>query len=504
MSSSGGALGRYKSAQTQQKKRADAKKDAENHITKNGKRKKISELTDEEARNLTDEEVEQYMMEGTPIVVELIRDKQSMDILYNMGVHKYNETKYGGKFSYNSWVTMYRLFKQFKREYVDYTKDPAFADIIAENPTLKIKTVNETKQIPFPKFDQNIFTEEFRCGYANWDIRNPAGFVLNPDGFTKYNDLDFYYTVSNKNEDVFKHVEEIAKYVVTGRPVPQEIVPTKTTINGTFYIDDQSLQKNLVDFIRQLHLDGVAKSLATGWWHDGYLPIGALNSIINTVIGENNYAILLSNVHERVDKAPGKNGAMINKKHYICRGMFIDTLGNFKYGQVDITCEFGNTSGKVNMRHRSVQHMMKRTLIMAAYPSLKSLKEKEMDMMKRYVESLKLGYMVEGRKGLIGGQGVESVKAIEDVKPIQEERKRTYNEISEPKKEEPKVKKTINNIGLVTSEQKPILKPVIEEVDETEQQETKEEDTTKVEKPMEEEKKEIEEGLDMEELIDLI
>lgn len=482
-----------KKGQKEAQKEKEEKEEVQSHVNMNGKRKKISEMSQEDWMNMSESDIEAYMMQSYTNLCTLESDYSTKQKLLRYGTTNPNTSFYRTLTATDEWLRGYMLaIEKFPYYMKDYSSSPAFADMGKE----KILLLDTNKQIPFPNYYEAF--EPFACGYSNWKKGENIGYAKDPDDLYKQNpsstarmptiikngkmegayectgkDIMFFYKVPNVT--VFEKLKKIAYYVVKGLPIPDELLPYKVVDGNKIYLTDEGLHSNLNDFIKDKSLEGLALAVVKGGFGDMFLPIGDLEIIMDSILGKENYLILVSNV--KIDNTGGVT-------HYICRGMYLDVLGTFRYGQVNITCKFGGdriiAGGTMYMR--SVQSIMKRTLIMAAYSSFKSLSGKKMpdgrddptspsNCMKKLQDSIRLKLATSGMRLILGGEGegrnrprllrrTAHVEEIED-RP----RKRKFPEIMEEK-----TKVTHNQI-----DEKPFVPvienegPIIEEKEEKEE-----------------------------------
>lgn len=407
-------------------KEKEEKEELQSHVNVNGKRKKISEMRQEDWMNMSESDIEAYMMQSYANLCTLESDYATKQTLQRYGTINPDISFYRTLTATDEWLRAYRLaLEKFPYVMKDLSSSPAFADMGGE----KILLLDTSAQIAFPDYYEDF--EPFACGYNNWKKGENIGYAKDPTDFLAHNpnsnarmptkikggkmegayectgkDIKFFYKVPNAT--VFEKLKKIAYYVVKGLPVPDELLPYKVVMGNKIYLTDEGLHSNLIDFISDKSLEGLALAAIPGAYGDMFIPIKDLEIIMDSILGKENYLILVSNV--KMDNTGGVT-------HYICRGMYLDVLGTFRYGQVNITCKFGGeriiAGGTMYMR--SVQSIMKRTLIMAAYSSFKSLPGKKTpdgkddpnspsNRMKNLQGSIRLELATRGMRLMYGGK----------------------------------------------------------------------------------------------------
>lgn len=417
-----------KKGQKEAQKEKEEKEELQSHVNVNGKRKKISEMKQDDWMNMSESDIEAYMMQSYANMCTLESDYVTKKTLQRYGTTDPNVSFYRTLTATDEWLRAYRLaIEKFPYVMKDLSSSPAFADMGAE----KILLLDTSAQIAFPDYYEDF--EPFACGYNNWKKGENIGYAKDPTDFLAQNpsskatmpskitdpkskmagayectgpNIKFFYKVPNAT--VFEKLKKIAYYVVRGLPVPDELLPYKVVKGTKFYLTDEGLHSNLIDFINDKSLEGLALAAIPGAFGDMFIPIKDLEIIMDSILGKENYLILISNV--KMDNTGGVT-------HYICRGMYLDVLGTFKYGQVNVTCKFGGdriiAGGTMYMR--SVQSIMKRTLIMAAYSSFKSLPGKKFpdgrddpnspsNRMKNLKASINLEIATRGMRLMYGGE----------------------------------------------------------------------------------------------------
>lgn len=482
-----------KKGQKEVQKEKEEKEEVQSHVNVKGNRKKISEMRQEDWLNMSESDIEAYMMQSYANLCTLETDQATKQKLERYGTVEPDVSFYRTLTATDEWLRGYQLaIEKFPYVMKDVSSSPAFADMGGE----KILLLDTTAQLPFPDYYDDF--EPFACGYNNWKKGENIGYAKDTADFFAQNpsssarmptkikggkmegafectgkDIKFFYKV--RNASVFEKLKKIAYYVGKGLPVPKELLPFKIVDNQKIYLTDEGLHSNLIDFVVKKNLQGLALAAIPGGFGDMFLPIGDLEIIMDSILGKENYMILVSNV-----KMENTGGIT----HYICRGMYLDVLGTFRYGQINITCRFGGdriiAGGTMYMR--SVQSIMKRTLIMAAYSSFKSLPGRKTidgkddpnspsNRMKNLQGSIRLENSTRGMRLMYyreedGDSRPRLLRRVAHVEEIEDEpRKRKFPEIME---EETKV--THNQI-----DKKPFVPvienqgPVIEEKEEKEE-----------------------------------
>ena len=472
-----------KKGQKEAQKEKEEKEEVKSHVNVNGKRKKISEMRQEDWMNMSESDIEAYMMQSYINLCTLESDYSTKQALQRYGTTDPNTSFYRTLTNTDEWLRGYMLATgKFRYQMKNYSSDPA----------REILLLDTSAQLPFPDYYEDF--EPFACGYSNWKKGENIGYAKDPDDLYKQNpsptarmptkikngkmegayectgkDIKFFYKVPNIA--VFEKLKKIYDCIVDKKDVPESLLPYKIVDGNKIYLTDEGLHSNLVEFISKKSLEGLALAAKPGAYGDMFIPIKDLEIIMDSILGKDNYLILVSNV--KMDNTGGVT-------HYICRGMYLDVLGTFRYGQVNITCKFGGdriiAGGTMYMR--SVQSIMKRTLIMAAYSSFKSLPGNEKDdlaspssRMKQLQKSIRLELTTRGMRLMLGGEGegrnrTRLLRHTAHVEEIEDgPRKRKFPEITE---EETKV--THNQI-----DKKPFVPvienegPIIEEKEEKEE-----------------------------------
>ena len=244
--------------------------------------------------------------------------------------------------------------------------------------------------------------------------------------------FDFTYILSEKATSIFNrlkwiYLEALKKMENSGICLEQCRVPNKVVNDKVIYIDDTILKSgNIVSLAAGLGAQGILDDLEemnAGSYKEWFIPVKKLRSILNSILGENNWT---------VETTSSKS---IDKTHAVVRGYYVDMLGNFMYGQLVTDITFGNTSVD---KDTTLQSKLERAMITSIFPALHGLSEteyyKEVKNLKQNIMNAAIEpIMIEAYKNLYPYKQIEG----NQIKPM----KRPLSEV-----EVPSEKRYIENI----------------------------------------------------------
>ncbi len=177
----------------------------------------------------------------------------------------------------------------------------------------------------------------------------------------KIRDLDGFSRVIEQQRVFLK--DSLQKFIESGNPVVR-CIPFKVMNGEKIYVESDFMKGSLVKFLQNPHTMYLNETLSRGNFKDNFFTIEVLKHIINGVIGEENYIMLMSE--------PIAIGDDSGKIVYSVRCIYMDKLGNIGYSQVQTASSYGNTP---EQQQRAVQGLAARQAIIKAFPAFKSLKD---------------------------------------------------------------------------------------------------------------------------------
>ena len=262
--------------------------------------------------------------------------------------------------------------------------------------------------------------------------------------------FDFRYEPSQKARQIFGrlksiYIQALKKLEDRNQKLDTWLLPQKEVDGKTIYIDDSLLKSaNIISLASSLKAQALLDSMITanmGTYEIHYIPLTGLTEILNSILGDENWVI-------QTTYTKSWNG------NDVVRGYYVDTLGNFKYGQLVTPPQtFGNNDVD---KDQSRQSKLARALITEVFQALHGLNEQEFARVKEMKEnviraSVSEAMILYDKKlkhqeiGLIEPTSMKPLKRIAD---LHDERpaKRLLTETKE--NEEPKEMTRITGLGI--------------------------------------------------------
>ena len=145
----------------------------------------------------------------------------------------------------------------------------------------------------------------------------------------------------------------------SGSPLAKSL-PYKEIEGRKIFIESDFMKGDIIKFLSKPNTAFLNETLSGGFYKDRFLTIEVLKHIINGIIGEENFIMLMSEPLAGEIELVGKL-----KEEY-------QRLGNIGYAQVEASAQYGNTPGQ---QQRAVQGLVARQALIMAFPAFKSLKE---------------------------------------------------------------------------------------------------------------------------------
>lgn len=143
--------------------------------------------------------------------------------------------------------------------------------------------------------------------------------------------------------------------------------PFKDVNGKRVYVDTSIFKGDLMDLLRTPGLAFLCESLSNGNFRDKFFTVEVLRYIVDMIVGEKNYIMLLSDPIAIEEEKVGNKMYM----RYMLRSIYMDLLGNIGYAQVEASSQYGS---EPEQQQRSVAGLVMRQAFIMAFPAFKSLK----------------------------------------------------------------------------------------------------------------------------------
>lgn len=154
----------------------------------------------------------------------------------------------------------------------------------------------------------------------------------------------------------------------SGSPLAKSL-PYKEVEGRKIFIESDFMKGDIIKFLSKPNTAFLNEALSAGNFNDRFLTVEVLKHIINGVIGEENYIMLMSEpLAGEVEKVGKKQE---DYQRFFVRCIYMDVLGNIGYAQVEASAQYGNT---IEQQQRAVQGLVARQALIMAFPAFKSLK----------------------------------------------------------------------------------------------------------------------------------
>ena len=147
-------------------------------------------------------------------------------------------------------------------------------------------------------------------------------------------------------------------------------LPYKEVGGNILFIESDLMKGNIIKFLSTPNTAFLNEGITDGTlFNDRYFTVDILKHIINSIIGERNYIMLMS------EPLPGNEETVGGKQYrrYFVRCIYMDKLGNIGYSQVESSSQYG--AGSELQQQRAIQGLVARQAIIMAFPAFKSLKQ---------------------------------------------------------------------------------------------------------------------------------
>lgn len=142
-----------------------------------------------------------------------------------------------------------------------------------------------------------------------------------------------------------------------------ECLPIKIVHGEIIHVETDFTKKNIVNILEKETTEFLNQAASIGNYGEKYFKIQPLIEILNGIIGENNYVILMS---VPIPVSQNKDGIV-----YSVRSLYMDKLGNIGYGQVETATQYGITE---EQHQRNIAGLAMRQAIIKAFKAFKPLR----------------------------------------------------------------------------------------------------------------------------------